>query len=413
MEKYNVTAENLYNWDEKGFVIGMASATKRIMSKDALDSGRIPNASQDGNREFLSLLACIGADGTALPPALVYRGEAGSLLDSWVEDWKMENEAFFAVSDNGWSSDSLGLHWLRHVFHRSTVGKAGNRRRLLIVDGHSSHVNMRFINLADELRILLLILPPHSTHRLQPLDVSLFAPLATYYSQGLQRLMSDSLGMVCMTKGLFWKIFWPAWKQAFTPTNIASGFAKTGIWPANRAMVMSKIKRPEPIDSPKASQSLQTPMDCMAVRRIHRQFQKAPSSPLLTKIFRANEKMAARHSVDQHVIRGLVSSLQEVKRRKKRGKRLNLIGEEDSGPQFFSPGRVQAAKDNQTKKEEEEQERRRLIDERRAQASAKRLQMAIEKKERAEETAKRRLAEQREPQPATAGPVESARYACW
>ena len=65
IEKYNITAENIYNWDEKGFVIGQASATKRVISKEALESGRITHASQDGSREFISLLVCISADGVA------------------------------------------------------------------------------------------------------------------------------------------------------------------------------------------------------------------------------------------------------------------------------------------------------------------------------------------------------------
>ena len=71
---------------------------------------------------------------------------------------------------------------------------------------------MKFINKCDELRILLFILPPHSTHRLQPLNVSLFAPLASYYTNGLNSLLNNSLGMVSMSKRAFWRVFWPAWK---------------------------------------------------------------------------------------------------------------------------------------------------------------------------------------------------------
>ena len=57
----------------------MASATQRIMTLEALLSGRITYASQDGSREFLSLLAYIYADGSALPPALIYKGDSGLL----------------------------------------------------------------------------------------------------------------------------------------------------------------------------------------------------------------------------------------------------------------------------------------------------------------------------------------------
>ena len=71
---------------------------------------------------------------------------------------------------------------------------------------------MKFINKCNELRILLLILPSHSTYRLQSLNVSLFAPLASYYTTGLNTLLNNSLGIVSMIKRAFWSIFLPAWK---------------------------------------------------------------------------------------------------------------------------------------------------------------------------------------------------------
>ena len=109
IEKYNITADNLYNWDEKGFLISQASSTKRILPQKALESGRIIGTSQDGNREFISLLACISADGSFLPPALIYKGESYDLRDSWIEDLDKKEEAYFAASKNGWSCDALGL----------------------------------------------------------------------------------------------------------------------------------------------------------------------------------------------------------------------------------------------------------------------------------------------------------------
>ncbi|PMD26311.1 hypothetical protein NA56DRAFT_733159 [Hyaloscypha hepaticicola] len=83
---YNIIAGNIYNWDEKGFLIGLAHTLKRIMTKKLYNSGRIISAAQDGSREFISLLASICADGTALPPALIYKGASGDLQDTWLED---------------------------------------------------------------------------------------------------------------------------------------------------------------------------------------------------------------------------------------------------------------------------------------------------------------------------------------
>jgi hypothetical protein len=102
-------------------------------------------------------------------------------------------------------------------------------------------------------------------------------------------------------------------------------------------------------------------MTCRAVRRTQRQFRNTPNSPLLTKIFRANKRLAAQHSIDQHVVKGLITALQDEKKRRKKDKRLNLVGEEDSGPQFFSPGRIQAARNWQATKEQEELQRQQNI----------------------------------------------------
>jgi hypothetical protein len=205
IEKYHITAENIYNWDEKGFIIGISNVVKRIISKEALKSGRVRFAQQDGSREFISLLACICADGTHLPPALIYKGESHDLQVSWVEDLG-DDTAYFAASSNGWSCDSLGLDWLEKVFQRHTAAKAGRGRRLLIVDGHSSHVNMAFLDWADKHRIIVHIIPPHSTHKLQSLDVGLFSPLSIAYSKQLDKMMHNSLGMVSMLKKLGWKL---------------------------------------------------------------------------------------------------------------------------------------------------------------------------------------------------------------
>src|SRR5450432_290670 len=180
------------------------------MSLEAYQSSRIRHAQQDGNREFISLVAGICADGTSLPPGLVYKGESHDLQSSWLDELD-DDKAYFAASSNGWSSDSLGLQWLIKVFDPATKAKAGRSRRLLIVDGHSSHINMQFLDTADQLRILVHRMPSHSKHRLQPLDVGVFGPLSTAYSNQLNSLQHKSLDLVSMTK----RLFYPLFREAF------------------------------------------------------------------------------------------------------------------------------------------------------------------------------------------------------
>ena len=68
------------------------------------------------------------------------------------------------------------------------------------MDGHGSHVTLKFLEWAQQHKILVPMYPPHSTHRLQPLDVGCFAPLATYYSQLLEQQTRLSEGQTRMTK---------------------------------------------------------------------------------------------------------------------------------------------------------------------------------------------------------------------
>ena len=63
-----------------------------------------------------------------------------------MEDLEDLDDFFFSASSNGWSNDAFGLQWLTKVFDPATRATAGRGKRFLIVDGHSSYINMAFIN---------------------------------------------------------------------------------------------------------------------------------------------------------------------------------------------------------------------------------------------------------------------------
>ena len=73
--------------DEKGFLIGVLSKVKRVFSKSAFEEGKLRHIIQDGNREWITTIACICADGTALTPALIYQAQASAIQDTWLQDF--------------------------------------------------------------------------------------------------------------------------------------------------------------------------------------------------------------------------------------------------------------------------------------------------------------------------------------
>jgi hypothetical protein len=125
--------------------------------------------------------------------ALIYQSESGALMNIWFDDYDIQElTAYFATSEKDWSNENIGMHWLQYVFDRYTKSIANLYKRFLIVDGYNNYVNMRFINYFDQNRIFFAILFPHSTHRLQPLDIGLFRSLAEYYSQEIDRFIANS-----------------------------------------------------------------------------------------------------------------------------------------------------------------------------------------------------------------------------
>jgi hypothetical protein len=226
---------------------------------------------------------------------------------------KADDLGYFTASPNGWSSNALGTVWLQQVFDRYTKAKAKRDWRLLIVDGHSSHVNLEFLEACKSLRIVVLILLPHSTHRLQPLDIGLFLPLSNYYSIELDRLMHISDGIIRLTKRNFWNVFKKAWIQAFTEKNIKSVFAKTGINPQDSELMIAQI-RPEAPPKPatplrKSYNNIRTPYSAIALRRAKREWRINPNKALVEKVLKANEKLSARAQIAEYRCEGLREAL--------------------------------------------------------------------------------------------------------
>lgn len=183
LDEHQIRAGDTYNMDEKGFAIGVLNKSKRTFSREAFEAKRVTAATQDGNREWVSVLACNCADGSTIPLGIIFASGSGDVQLTWVQDIEAGiYMAHFSTSLTGWTNDDLGLAWLEQVFDRYTRQKARRRWRLLIVDGHGSHITTAWIDYCLSHGILLMVFPPHSTHTLQPLDVVCFSSLAANYS---------------------------------------------------------------------------------------------------------------------------------------------------------------------------------------------------------------------------------------
>ena len=155
---------------------------------------------------------------------------------------------------SGWTNNEIGLAWLEQVFDRHTKQKARRSHRLLILDGHGSHLTMDFIEYCHQNKIVLMILPPHSPHTLQPLDVVMFKPLSSAYTDQLITRTQSSQGLLPVEKGDFITLFWPAWISSFVKEIILTSFKATGIWPKDSEVILKRFK-PQTLDEDEGSDS--------------------------------------------------------------------------------------------------------------------------------------------------------------
>jgi hypothetical protein len=67
--------------------------------------------------------------------------------------------------------------------------RAKGKYWLLILDGHESHHSTEFELYCQQNNIITLYMPPHSSHKLQPLDVGYFGPLKQAYGRQIEDLI--------------------------------------------------------------------------------------------------------------------------------------------------------------------------------------------------------------------------------
>ncbi|KNG44751.1 plasma membrane calcium-transporting atpase 2 [Stemphylium lycopersici] len=228
-QTYGVLDQDIYNFDETGFAMGVASTSKVVTSSNRVGRAVVV---QPGNREWVTAIECVNASGWCLPPLVILSGKVHQ--NSWYNglplDWAI------GVSDNGWTTNQLGVEWVKH-FNQHTATRTAGVYRLLILDGHSSHATPEFDQYCAENKIITLCMPPHTSHLLQPLDVSCFSPPKRAYGREIEKLACQ--GVYHIDKIDFLTVYQQIRLTVFTQQNIQAGFKATGLVPPCPDRVLS------------------------------------------------------------------------------------------------------------------------------------------------------------------------------
>jgi hypothetical protein len=231
-----VLPENVYNMDETGVMLSMLGSVKVLVGKD--DKRKYRGARV--KRTTVTAIECISADGRYLNPLIIW--PATTHRSNWTiyptPGWQ------YGCSESGYTDSHISLEWLKRIFDPETKDRAKGKPRVLICDGFGTHETVEILEFCLGNNIILCRLPSHTSHKLQPCDVAVFAPLKAAYRDEVERL--ERGGVNAIGKEHFTALYCRARTKAFTQRSIRSGFSACGLFPFNPDRVLQSMPRPPP-----------------------------------------------------------------------------------------------------------------------------------------------------------------------
>ena len=170
--------QQIYNADETGFVTDPKSDV--VLARRG--SRRVNQTIGGSGKEQITVNCAGSAAGKVLPPYVIYRGK------NLYKDWTTGGPpgTLYNTSANGWMESQHFLEWFKGQFLPQTA-EFSTLPRILIFDGHLSHLSVEIVRCALENNSVLMRLPAKLTHLLQPFDRTVFRPV----KQKWQRLLKQ------------------------------------------------------------------------------------------------------------------------------------------------------------------------------------------------------------------------------
>lgn len=221
---------HIWNVDETGLQFVVKS--NKVVT--AVGKKYIYKRSWGERGETTTLIGCVCADGSWIPPFVIFKGIRSNE--------RLKENALFntqvRLSKNGWINADIFQEWLQFFIKVVNV-----RPVALLMDSHGAHITPEVFALAAENDIHLITFPAHTTHLLQPLDVGVYKSLKSAWSKTLNEHMAENPSDK-PTRLKFFEFFNPAFISSMRHSNIVNALKKTGILPFDRTVIPTAATAP-------------------------------------------------------------------------------------------------------------------------------------------------------------------------
>lgn len=222
LNRYNFGPGDIYNMDETG-ITTVQKPNKTVARRGFKQIGRITSAERG---TLVTLAFAVSALGNSVPPYFIF--PRVHFKDHFIAKGPLGCAG--SANPSGWMKETHFVDYLKHFVSHVRCSKT--KPVLLLLDNHDSHLSIEGLNYSKENGITILSFPPHCSHKLQPLDRSVYGPLKKYISSAFDSWMVKNHGKT-MTIYEIPELVKQALPLAATPNNITAGFMVSGIYPFN------------------------------------------------------------------------------------------------------------------------------------------------------------------------------------
>lgn len=224
----------LLNYDETN-ICDDPGSTKVLVRRNAKHAYKI----MDSSKSSVSVMFCGTASGILLPPYVVYKAEG--LYDAWTEGGPKGTR--YNRSSSSWFNTTIFEDWFHKIVVPYYQKLDPDEPKAIIGDNLASHISIQVIETCVRMKIRFILLPPNSTHILQPLDVAFFRPLKTAWRKALLEWKSTNRGVIPKTyfPRLLKQTVDSMNKDNKIEKNLISGFTATGLYPLDPSAVLKLV----------------------------------------------------------------------------------------------------------------------------------------------------------------------------
>jgi len=221
--KYKFKGKDIYNLDETG--ITTVQRTKNAVASCGKKHVSAFTSAKHGT--LVTMCLAVNAIGNYIPPMYVF-----PVVN--YKDYFVRGGPSGCVGIANKSGSMQGNEFLKFMKHFAKhVKPSVDKKVLVLLDNHISHLYLPVIDFCREVGIILLSFPPNCSHKLQPLNQSVYGPFQQYINVCMTSWRTNNPGKRITIYDVP-TISSDALINAATPRNIIKGFSMSGIWPFNR-----------------------------------------------------------------------------------------------------------------------------------------------------------------------------------